>query len=112
MENFTIKEFYGEEVLEFKKLCTVMFRSKNELLADEEAYKKMLTEEDTRRNPHFFRIGAFYKGKLYAALESNAFNTNFDGTACKMSGIGGVVSDFNSPLRSAMKELYKKALRL
>ena len=112
MENYTIREFYGEEVIDFKKLCTILFRYKNELLDDEEAYKKKLIEEDNNRNKDFCRLGAFYEGKLYAAIESHAFNTNFDTVPCKMSGIGGVVSDFNSPIRGAMKEIYKRSFEI
>ncbi|MBO5452642.1 MAG: GNAT family N-acetyltransferase [Clostridia bacterium] len=112
MENYLIREFYGEEVIPYKKLSTVMFRSKNEQLSDEDAYKEILKKEDLNREPDFFRLGAFYEEKLYAAIEVYGFNANFDGTPCKMSGIGGVISDFNSPLKGAMKQIYAESFKI
>ncbi len=110
--NYEVREFYGESVVEFKKLCSCMFRSKNPALENEEEYKKELVEKDARRKKDFFRIGAFYDGKLYGALESHALNVFFDGNLCKMSGIGGVIADYNAPYRGAIKEIYKRSFEI
>lgn len=112
MENYTIREFYGEELIPFKKLSSVMFRFQNEYLKDEEAYKKYLAEEDKNREDDFFRLGAFYEDNLYAAIESFAHVVKFDSNDCKMTGIGSVISDFNSPFKGGMKQIYKKAFEI
>ncbi len=112
MEKFEIKEFYGEDLIPYKKLSTVMFRSKNEQLADEEAYLETLKKQDESRGEDFVRLGAYHDGKLYAAIESYAFNTHFDGAECKMSGIGGVISDYNAPIKGAIKQIYTKAFEI
>ena len=82
------------------------------MLDDEEAYKNILIEQDNNRNSDFCRLGAFYENKLYAAIESHGFNTYFDGVPCKMSGIGGVISDFNAPFKGAMKQIYKRIFEI
>lgn len=112
MNKYEVREFYGEELIDYKKLCTVMFRGKNQFLKDEEEYKKILAEEDKQHGSDYFRLGAFYEGKLYAAITSNDFNTFFDGAPCKVSGIGGVISDYNSPFKGAMKLINSKAFEM
>ena len=112
MEKYTIREFYGEEVLPYKKLASVMFRMKIGDLANEEAYKEKLIEADRSRGEDFFRLGAFYEDKLYAAFEVHDFQVYFDGKLCKMNGIGGVISDFNAPFKGAVKQLYARGFEM
>ncbi len=109
MKNYEIKECYGQEQIPYKKLCSVMFRYGNEKLADEETYKKELIEQDEKRSEDFMRLGAYKNGVLYAAIESYPYTVRFDGHLCKMSGIGGVIADFNAPVKGAMKEINKVA---
>lgn len=112
MENYEIKEFYGEDLIPYLKLSSIMFRQKNEKLKDCDEYKKILIAEDKKHGADFFRLGAYYNDKLYAAIESYDYEVYFDGNLCKMSGIGGVISDFNSPIRGGMKMIYKKAFEM
>lgn len=112
MSSFEIREIYGADVIPYKKLACVMFRYKNEQLSDEEAYGKVLAEEDAKRREGFFRPAAFYEGKLYAGLESHGFTVNFDGHPCNMSGIGGVISDPNAPFKGAMKQIYMRSFEI
>lgn len=106
MENIVeIRELNCEELIELEKLSTTLFRSKNEKLKDEEAYKKILLAEAQKSSFDFFRLGAFCDDKLCAAIINNDYIVNFDGNECKMSGIGGVVSDFNSPVKGLMKKI-------
>ena len=87
-----------------------MFRRGIEDLKDEAAYAEKLEEADSKRSEDFMRLGAFYDDVFYAAIESIPYMVRFDGHLCKMSGIGGVISDFNAPVKGAMKEIYKEAL--
>lgn len=109
MSSYEIREFYGKEQIPYKKLCAVMFRYGIGKLTDEAKYAEELTEKDNNRPEDFMRLGAFYDDVLYAAIESYPYTVHFDGHLCKMSGIGGVIADFNAPVKGAMKEIYKEA---
>lgn len=109
MGNYEIREFYGKEQIPYKKLSAIMFRRGIEDLKDEAAYAEKLEEADSKRSEDFMRLGAFYDDVFYAAIESIPYMVRFDGHLCKMSGIGGVISDFNAPVKGAMKEIYKEA---
>lgn len=110
-KEYEIKEFYGKDAIEYKKLCAAMFRGENKGLKNENEYMEALEKEDSQRGVDFIRMGAFLDGKLYAGIECNDYIVTFDGNPCKMSGIGGVVSDFNSPMPGAMKEIYRKCFQ-
>ena len=111
MCEYEIKEFYKKECLQYKKLCSIMFRMANENLKNEEEYKEILEAEDSKRSPDFIRMGAFFDGKIYAAIECIDYLINFDGNPCKMSGMAGVVADYNAPFKGALKEVYKKSFQ-
>ena len=106
---YKIKEFYGADSIEFRRLMCVMFRWKNEQLSNPEEFKKQLVEEDKNQEDGFFRMGAYANDKLYAGLECSGHAIYFDGTECKMSGVGGVVSDPNGPYKGAIKQIFSKA---
>ena len=112
MNKFEVREFYGEEALRYKKICTKQFRYPNSDLADEELYKKKLTEQDNARDKDFIRLGAFLDGVLYAAIEIIPFDVYIDRQECRMYGIGGVVSDPECPEKGAVKLIYKRAFEL
>ncbi len=105
---YTIREFYGEEGLAYRQLMCMMFRWQNAQLNKPEEFKKQLVEEDENQEDGFFRMGAYIGDKLYAAIECSGHTIYFDGTQCKMCGVGGVVSDFNGP-KGAIKQIYVKA---
>lgn len=112
MSNFEIREFYGEEALRYKKLCTKLFRSPNKELENEEEYIKTLIRQDEEREEDFFRLGAFYEGVLYAAIEIIPFDVYMNGKICRMYGIGGVISDPECPEKGAVKLLFKKGFEM
>ena len=109
---YTIKEFYGEEALAYRRLMCMMFRWSNEKLTNPEEFKKQLVEEDENQEEGFFRLGAYADGTLYAAIECSGHTIYFDGMNCKMCGVGGVVSDFNGPFKGAVKQIYQKAFEI
>lgn len=112
MNNLEIKEFYGKDVLRYKKICTKLFRAPNKELENEELYINKLIEQDNARDKDFIRLGAFYDGVLYAAIEMIPFDVYIDGKVCRMYGIGGVVSDPECPEKGAVKLIYKRAFEL
>lgn len=112
MNLFEIKEFYGEETLKYKKLCTKLFRFSNPDLLNEEEYSKKLIDDDNNRDKDFVRLGAFYNGILYAGIEMIPYDVNINGKVCKMYGIGGVISDPECPQKGAVKELFKKGFEI
>ena len=91
MSLFEIKEFYGEETLKYKKLCTKLFRFSNPDLLNEEEYSKKLIDDDNNRDKDFVRLGAFYNGILYAGIEMIPYDVNINGKVCKIYGICGVI---------------------
>lgn len=113
MEKYEIKEFSGKRIIEYKKLASVMFRSKSNDFDDEEGFLKAVAEGDAASYDNVVRLGAFYNDRLYAGIESRGYdNVVFDGNICKMSGVGCVVSDFNSPFKGGIGQIYKKAFEI
>ena len=113
MGSYEIKEFSGKRIVEYKKLAAVMFRSKSNGFDDEESFLKSVEEGDAASYDNVVRVGAFYNDRLYAGIESRGYdNVVFDGNVCKMSGVGCVVSDFNSPFKGGIGQIYKKAFEI
>lgn len=89
-----------EDALHYSQLASIAFHSKNERLADENAYREYAAQSEakamadkTRQGNCRTRTGLFREGKLLSALTAHAFEVNFDGHCCEMCGIGGVMSD-------------------
>lgn len=112
MGAYEIREFGGKELIPYGKLSAVMFKAKVPGLDNEEEYIKTADATAKKRANEILRLGAFYEGKLYAAIQNWGFDGFFDGKLCKMSGIGGVISDFNSPFKGAIPEIYTKAFEI
>ena len=108
MSEFEVKNISVAESVEYSKLSCMLFRVFNEKLNDPEKLLKEREQWEKEQNFDVLRMGALYEGKLCACLTNYVYTVNFDGTPCKMSGVGGVVSDFNTPKRGAVKEIYKK----
>lgn len=109
---FEIREFYGREAIPYKEICSRLFRYPDKDLQDIEEYGKKLEAADREREKDFVRLGAFYDGKLYAAMELIPFNVYIDGEIRKMCGIGGVVSLPDMQKKGAVKFLFKHAFKL
>lgn len=107
-----IREYYGKEVIKMKKVFLGMFRTGNKNLEDEEAYGKILEEEDRLKGKDFVRLGYFDGDRLCASLRSDPFEVYLDGNIVKMSGIGGVVCDINVPKKGLIKELFIKMFEM
>lgn len=99
-----IREFYGEETLEFYRLCTQLFHSP---ASDEEIMKKV---QNASPREGFFRFGAFEDGFL-SAIEAIPFTVRFDGHDIKMSGIGGVVSAQEARGKGTIKAIFDTAFK-
>ena len=112
MSGYEIKEFYGEDTLDYKRLCCTMFKNKNEGFRNPDEYKLQLAEDDKKRGEDFFRLGAFYDGKIYAGVEGNDFVVTFEGKPCRLSGISRVVSHYDPPFKGAMKQIFARAFEI
>lgn len=113
MQHYEITEFSGKRIVEFRKLAAVMFKSKSNGFDDEEGFLQAVAAEDAASYDCVVRVGALHNDRIYAGLESRGYdNVVFDGKSCKMSGVGCVVSDFNSPFKGAIGEIYKKAFAI
>ena len=112
MSDFDIRLIGAEDIVPYRKLASIMFRAKVFDTMDEAAIIEEFRKQDAALGDGFFRIGAYLDGQLCAAQESFEYDVHFDGHLCKMSGIGGVVSDFNTPKRGAMKEIYARSFEL
>ncbi len=111
MSDFEVKKISARESVEYSKLSCMMFRAFNSKLNEPEEFIKLREQWDSESGPDFLRMGALYEGKLCACLTSFGYVVNFDQAQCKMSGVGGVVSDFNTPKRGAVKEIYKELFK-
>lgn len=109
MNDFEIKEIYGKDTIEYKKICVYAFRAENKELTDEKQYAEMLERQEAENDKNFIRLGAYYSGKLCAAIELIPFDVFIDGKTCSMCGIGGVVSQPECPKRGAVKLLFRHA---
>lgn len=107
-----IREFYGKDVIKFKKLCIPMFRSGNVNFSDEVKYAEILEQEERDLDSDFFRLGAFEGDRLCASIQSEPFRVNLDGQVVKMGGIGGVVADFNLPRKGLIKDLIREGFKI
>ena len=112
MGAYEVKEFGGKDLIPYGKLSAIMFKAKVPGLDNEEEYIKTADTTAKKRANEILRLGAFYEGKLYAAIQNWGFDGFFDGNSCKMSGIGGVISDFASPFKGAIPEIYTKAFEI
>ena len=113
MSDYELRMIPAEDILPYRKLSSVMFRAKvwNDG-EDEETVIRKHREEDAEAGEYFFRIGAYLDGTLYAAQEVLNYDIYFDGQPCRMSGIGGVISDFNSPKKGALKQIYARSFEI
>ena len=108
---YTIKEFYDAETyFEFKKLFSTLFRTAIKELENKEEFIRSF--ENNPREPDFLRLGAFDEDRLCAAVQFPCYKVNFDNKELKMSGVGGVISDFNQPYKGAVKQIFKKAFEI
>ena len=112
MAEYEIKEFGGKDLIPYGKLSAVMFKAKIAGFDNEEEYIKNVEEVSQKRAKEIVRLGAFYEGKLYAAIQSWSYDGVFDGETCEMTGIGGVISDFNSPFKGAIPAIFTKAFEM
>lgn len=112
MSDYEIRLIPAEGVVAYRKLASIMFRAKIAETMDEEEMIRGFREGDAKKGEGFFRIGAYLDGTLYAAQEVLPYEVYFDGHLCRMTGIGGVVSDFNSPKKGAMKQIYARSFEI
>ena len=113
MSDYELRMIPAEDILPYRRLSSILFRAKvwNDG-EDEETVIRKHREADAEQGEYFFRIGAYLDGTLYAAQEVLNYDIYFDGQPCRMSGIGGVVSDFNSPQKGALKQIYARSFEI
>lgn len=97
-----IREFYGEEIVKYKKLCASLFHSPT----DDEQIRRAV-ENDEKRKKDFVRLGAF-EDELIAGIEIHPYDIVFEESVVKMGGIGGVVSALEARGKGAVKKLFIK----
>lgn len=98
-----IREFYGEEILRYKQLCSTLFHSPK----NEEQLRQEI-ENDEKRKKDFVRLGAF-EDELIAGIEIHPYDIVFEDSVVKMGGIGGVISALEARGKGAVKKLFIKA---
>ena len=118
MNEWMIREFYGEDAVDYEKLTAVAFHYSNEGILREDEFKKNLIQADAQWREdvtdlyqnRFTRYGAFLDGRLVSAFKCYAFVVHFDGQRCEMGGIGGVASDPELRRTGGVSRLMRHAL--
>lgn len=118
MNEWEIREFYGEEAVEYEKLTATAFHYSYEGLLQEEEFKKHMVQSDVQHREDvtdlyqntFTRYGAFRDGRLVSAFKCYALVVHFDGQRCELGGIGGVASDPELRRTGGASRLMKHAL--
>ena len=116
MGEYTVREFEGEDVMRYRQLCATSFhQQKAWILEWEKGLEEIRSEDEKFRSDltvggnYTVRTGLFLEERLVAGMTNIAYNVQFDGSVCEMSGIGGVVTDPELRRMGSITRIYQSA---